>query len=76
LVLTLARLRNNEKGRQFQFPGRQKGGGFRKQSYPALFSIFFISLNNAVSTLAERRSPRATRLTYEGSIPSWRATRL
>jgi hypothetical protein len=40
------------------------------------FSIRLISLSRADSTLIERRSPRATRLTYDGSMPNWRATRL
>ena len=58
---TLTRSRGNEK-RTDLLPEQEKEDN-SKCTYPALFSIFFISFNNAVSTFPERRSPRATRLT-------------
>jgi hypothetical protein len=44
--------------------------GFFQLGLVKPFSIRFISLSRADSTLVERRSPRATRLTYDGSMPN------
>jgi hypothetical protein len=55
---------------------RQNVPGIFQLGLDEHFSIRLISLSRADSTLIERRSPRATRLTYDGSMPNWRATRL
>jgi hypothetical protein len=41
-----------------------------------LSRMLLISRVSSVSTASDSRSPRATRLTNDGSNPSWRATRL
>jgi hypothetical protein len=42
----------------------------------AFENVACISARNASDTVSDRRSPRATRLTYEGSHPTFCATRL